>query len=101
MDFVSTLENLDLKTDMHQIQPKVAKHNLARYLKNKTEANVLLLTVSYDLLVFKKQLYEAIINVAQVLNRNLEIKKPHELCTQEYKERPIGVAYWRDIYNLK
>ena len=101
MDFVSTLESLDLKTDMHQIQPKVAKHNLARYLKNKTEANVLLLTVSYDLLVFKKQLYEAIINVAQVLNRNLEIKKPHELCTQEYKERPIGVAYWRDIYNLK
>lgn len=101
MDFVSTLENLDLKTDMHQIQPKVAKHNLARYLKNKTEANVLLLTVSYDLLVFKKQLYEAIINVAQVLNRNLEIKKPHELCTQEYRERPIGVAYWRDIYNLK
>ena len=101
MDFVSTLENLDLKTDMHQIQPKVAKHNLARYLKNKTEANVLLLTVSYDLLVFKKQLYEAIINVAQVLNRNLEIKKPHELCTQEYKERPIGVAYWRDIYSLK
>ena len=27
------------------------------YLKNKTEANVLLLTVSYDLLVFKKQLF--------------------------------------------
>ena len=50
-------ETLDLKTDLHKIQAKVAKHNLARYLKNKTEANVLLLTVSYDLLVFKKQLY--------------------------------------------
>lgn len=102
IDFAKTLEeNLDLKTDLHQVQPKVAKHNLARYLRNRTEANVLLITVSYDLLVFKKQVYEAILNVAQVLNENLETLKPQGLHTEEYKERPVGVEYWRTLYNLK
>lgn len=101
IDFSKTLEEtLDLKTDLHKIQPKVAKHNLARYLKNKTEANVLLLTVSYDLLVFKKQVYEAIINVAQILGRNLETRKLQRLHTDEYKVRPVDSGYWNDLYLL-
>lgn len=101
LDFSKTLEeNLDLKTDLHQVQPKVAKHNLARYLKSKTEANVLLITVSYDLMVFKKHVYEAIMDVAQVLNRNLETRKALGLHTEEYKEKPADVDYWRNLYNL-
>lgn len=101
-DFSETLEkNVQLKTDMHEIQPKVGQENLARYLKTKTEANVLLLTVSYDLMVFNKSLYDAILNVAEVLNRNLEMRKPQELHLEEYKVRPIESQYWRDLYLSK
>ena len=65
-DFSKSLEeNLQLKTDLHQVQPKVGKQNIARYLKTQTEANVLLITVSYDLMVFNKNVYDAIINVAK------------------------------------
>ena len=98
-DFSKTLEeNMQLKTDMHNIQPKVGKLNIARYLKTKTEANVLLLTVSYDLMVFNKNVHNAIVNVATVLNRNLETRKPQGLHTEEYKVRSIDSEYWRDLY---
>lgn len=98
-DFSKTLEeNLQLKTDLHQVQPKVGKQNIARYLKTQTEANVLLITVSYDLMVFNKNVYEAIINVAEVLNRNLETRKPQGLHLEEYNVRPIDSQYWRGLY---
>ena len=98
-DFSKTLEEeMQLKTDMHNIQPKVNKLNIARYLKTKTEANVLLLTVSYDLMVFNKNVHQAIVNVANVLNRNLENRKPQGLHTEEYKVRSIDSEYWRGLY---
>ena len=98
-DFSKTLEEkLQMNTDCHQIQPKVSKNNIARYLKTQTEANVLLLTVSYDLMVFNKNVYDAIMNVATVLNRNLETRKPQGLCLDEYKVRPVDSEYWRNLY---
>jgi hypothetical protein len=98
-DFSKTMEEkLGMKTDLHEVQPKVNEGNLSRYLKTKTEANVLLITVSYDLLVFRKDVYEAIINVAEVLNRNLETGKPIGLHLDEYKKRPIELDYWRKLY---
>ena len=98
-DFSNTLEEtLQLKTDLHNVQPKVGAKNLARYLITQTEANVLLLTISYDLMVFKKSVHEAIINVANVLNRNLETRKPKGLHLNEYSVRPIESQYWRKLY---
>ena len=98
-DFSKTMEeNLELKTDLHEIQPKVGKLNLARYLKTRTEANVLLITVSYDLMVFNKRVFEAIVNVAEVLNRNLETRKPCGLHVDEYKIRPADSEYWKELY---
>lgn len=98
-DFTESLEaNASLKTDMHQIQPKVTERNLARYLKTKTEANVLLLTVSYDLMIFNKNVYDAILGVAEVLNRNLETRKPQGLHLEEYKVCPAESKYWRNLY---
>ena len=98
-DFSKTLEeNVQLKTDLHEVQPKVGKQNIARYLKTQTEANVLLLTVSYDLMVFNKDVYTAIVNVAEVLNRNLETRKPQGLHTEEYKVRPADSEYWKRLY---
>lgn len=98
-DFSKTIEEtVQLKTDLHTVQPKVAEKNLARYLKTQTEANVLLLTTSYDLMVFKKNVYEAIINVAKVLSRNLETRKPQGLHLEEYSVRSIESQYWRKLY---
>ena len=98
-DFSKTLEeNLQLKTDLHNVQPKVSEKNLARYLKTQTGANVLLLTVSYNLMVFNKSVHEAMVNVATVLNRNLETRKPLGLYTDEYVVRPIQSKYWRKLY---
>ena len=98
-DFSKTLEEtIQLKTDLHSVQPKVGAKNLARYLTTQTEANVLLLTISYELMVFKKNVYEAIINVANVLNRNLETRKPIGLHLSEYSVRPIESQYWRKLY---
>jgi voltage-gated potassium channel len=98
-DFAKTLEeSVQLKTDLHEVQPKVGKQNIARYLKTQTEANVLLLTVSYDLMVFNKDVYTAIVNVAEVLNRNLETRKPNCLHLDEYKVRPADSKYWKDLY---
>ena len=53
---------------------------------------------SYDLMVFNKNVYDAIINVAEVLNRNLETRKPKGLHLDEYKARPIDLEYWRNLY---
>ena len=98
-DFSKTIEEkLGLKTDLHVIQPKVGKHNLVRFLKTKTEANVLLITVSYDLMIFNKAVYEAIMEVAEILCRNLETRKQQELHTEEYKVRPVEIGYWRKLY---
>ena len=98
-DFSKTIEEtVQLKTDLHTVQPKVAEKNLARYLKTQTEANVLLLTTSYDLMVFKKNVYEAIMNVAKVLSRNLETRKPQGLHLEEYSVRSIESQYWRKLY---
>lgn len=98
-DFSKTIEEtVQLKTDLHTVQPKVAEKNLARYLKTQTEANVLLLTTSYDLMVFKKNVYEAIMNVAKVLSRNLETRKPQGLHLEEYSVRSIESQYWRNLY---
>ena len=98
-DFSKSLEErCGLKTDFHQIQPKVATQNIARYLKTRTDANVLLITVSYDLMIFNKKVYEAIIETATVLNRNLETKKEHKLYDEEYKMRPIESEYWCNLY---
>lgn len=98
-DFSNTLEEtLQIRTDAHQIQPKVGKQNIARYLKTKTEANVLLITVSYDLMIFNKNVQEAILQAATVLNRNLETRKPHGLHKEHYGRRPVEKGYWREIY---
>ena len=98
-DFSKTLEeSLQMKTDMHLIQPKVPELNISRYLKVRTESNVLFLTVSYDLMVFNKLLHEAIVKVAEVLNRNLENKKTKELHFEEYRIRPVENEYWRNMY---
>ncbi len=98
-DFSTTLEEaVQLKTDLHNVQPKVGAQNLARYLKTQTGANVLLLTVSYNLMVFNKNVHEAMIEVATVLNRNLETSKPCGLHTEEYAVRPIDSEYWRGLY---
>ena len=101
-DFSKTLEEkLGIKTDLHDVQPKVAKQNIARYLKTKTEANVLLITISYDLMLFKKIVHEAIFAVAEVLNRHLETRKPKGLHLDEYKERPVDSEYWKSLYLKK
>ena len=98
-DFSKSLEErCGIKTDYHQVQPKVSTQNIARYLKTKTEANVLLITVSYDLMIFNKKVHEAIIEAATVLNRNLETKKEKKLYDEEYKIRPIESKYWRSLY---
>ena len=89
-----------MKTDCHQIQPKVGKQNISRYLKTITGANVLLITVSYDLMIFNKKVHEAIITMAQVLNRNLETKKENKLYSEEYKVRPVESKYWCDLYGI-
>ena len=100
-DFSNTLsEKAQLTTDAHQVQPKLNKNNIARYIKTKTNANVLLITVSYKLMVFEKEVHSAIYNIADVLNRNLETKKPIGLHTEEYNVRPSESNYWRKLYGL-
>ncbi len=100
-DFSNTLsEKAQLTTDAHQVQPKLNKDNIARYIKTRTNANVLLITVSYKLMAFKKEVHSAIYNIADVLNRNLETKKTKGLHTEEYNVRPSESNYWRELYGL-
>lgn len=100
-DFSKTMaEKLNLKTDAHQVQPLLNKANVTRYILSRTKANVLLITVSYKLMVFDKTVYEAIINFADILNRNLESKKTVGLHTEEYMNRPVENDYWKKLYGL-
>lgn len=100
-DFSKTMsEKLNLKTDAHQVQPKLNKDNIARYIQARTKANVLLITVSYKLMIFDKELHSAIFNFADVLNRNLETKQPKGLHKEEYLERPVETDYWKKLYGL-
>ena len=94
-------EKVGLTVDAHKVQPKLNPQNISRYLQARTEANVLLLTVSYKLMVFDKEVYNAIFNIADVLNRNLEHKQPAGLHTEEYIIRPINSPYWKNLYGVK
>jgi voltage-gated potassium channel len=101
-DFSRTLEaKANLVVDAHQVQPRLNENNIARYLQARTEANVLLITVSYKLMVFDKEVYSAIYNVADILNRNLESKKSIGLHIDEYKVRPIESKYWTKLYGVE
>lgn len=97
-DFSKTMEDISLKTDAHQVQPVLNKSHIARYIQIRTKANVLVITVSYKLMVFDKNVYSAILNFADVLNRNLETKRPVGLHKEEYMTRPIENEYWRNLY---
>lgn len=99
-DFSKTMEELQLKADVHQVQPLLNKANVTRYIQSRTKANVLLITVSYKLMVFDKSVHTAIYNFADVLNRNLELKKSVGLRTEEYKARPVENDYWKKLYGL-
>jgi len=100
-DFRETMQSkLNLTVDAHQVQPKLGAKNISRYLQTKTKANVLLITVSYKLMVFDKEVYGAIYNFADTISRNLETKKPVGLHTEEYLERPVENDYWRKLYGL-
>ncbi len=99
-DFSQTMEALQLKTDAHQVQPVINKANVTRYIQARTKANVLLITVSYKLMVFDKTVYDAILNFADVLNRNLEMRKPVGLHKEEYMEKPVENDYWKKLYGL-
>lgn len=100
-DMGTTLkQKADLTIDAHKLQPKLPSNCLARYLQARTEANVLMLTVSYKLMVFDKEVHSAIVNIADVLNRNLENKKPVGLHKEEYLVRPISSDYWKGLYNV-
>lgn len=101
-DMQATLQNkAGLAVDAHQVQPKLNELNIARYLQARTEANVLLLTVSYKLMVFDKEVHSAILNIADVLNRNLEHKNSIGLHKEEYLVRPIDSDYWKNLYGIE
>ncbi len=99
-DMQDTLQKNNLAVDAHKVQPKLNPQNISRYLQSKTEANVLLLTMLYKLMVFDKEVYSAIFNIADVLNRNLEHKQPAGLHTEEYLIRPINSPYWKNLYGV-
>lgn len=100
-DMQGTLQKVGLTTDAHKVQPKLNPQNIARYLQSKTEANVLLLTMSYKLMVFDKEVHSAIVNIADVLNRNLEHNRPVGLHKEEYLVRPIDSPYWKNLYGVE
>ena len=94
-------EKVGLTVDAHQVQPKLMDTNIARWLQAHTEANVLLLSLSYKLMVFDNEVYAAIVNIAEVLNRNLEHNCPVGLHKEEYLVRPINSPYWRGLYGVE
>ena len=98
-DMRATLEQkARLTVDAHQVQPRLSDTTLARYLQSRTEANVLQLSVSYKLMVFDNEVYSAIVNMADVLNRQLECRKPAGLHKEEYLVRPTDSDYWKKLY---
>lgn len=54
----------------------------------------------YKLMVLDNEVHSAIVNIADVLNRNLENKKPTGLHDEEYHTRPINSNYWKGLYNV-
>ena len=74
---------------------------VARYLQSRTEANVLQLSVSYKLMVFDNEVYSAIVGIADVLNRQLEKRRPTGLHTEEYMIRPVNSPYWKKLYGIE
>lgn len=97
----SAFEQKGLAVDAHQVQPPLPEQTLARYLQSRTEANVLQLSASYNLMVFDDKVYSAIVAIADVMNRNLEQKQPTGLHKDEYLVRPDKSAYWKELYGIE
>lgn len=100
-DMQNALRNAGLTIDAHQVQPRLPDNILARYLQSRTEANVLQLSVSYKLMVFDNEVYSAIVGIADVLNRQLEKRRPTGLHTEEYMVRPVNSPYWKKLYGIE
>lgn len=100
-DMQNALRNAGLTIDAHQVQPRLPDNILARYLQSRTEANVLQLSVSYKLMVFDNEVYSAIVGIADVLNRQLEKRRPSGLHTEEYMVRPVNSPYWKKLYGIE
>ena len=97
---VTLQEKVGLEIDAHKLQPKLPATSLACFLQERTEANVLQITMSYKLMIFDSELHGAIVNTADVLNRNLERRHPVGLHKEEYLVRPITSAYWKKLYDV-
>ena len=100
-DMTQQLQKIGLTVDAHKVQPKLQEQNVARYLQPRTDANVLVLTVSYKLMVFDKEVHSAIVTIADVLNRNLEHNCPTGLHKDEYLVRPIKSPYWKGLFGVE
>lgn len=100
-DMQPALQKAGLTIDAHQVQPRLSDTTLARYLQSRTDANVLQLSVSYKLMVFDNEVYSAIVNIADVLNRDLERICPKGLHTEEYMVRPDNSPYWKKLYGIE
>ena len=100
-DMQTVLQKSGLTIDAHQVQPRLPDNILARYLQSRTEANVLQLSVSYKLMVFDNEVYSAIVNIADVLNRDLERNRTKGLHTEEYMVRPDNSPYWKKLYGIE
>lgn len=99
-DMQATLQQKGLTVDAHIVQPKIPPRNISRYLQERTEANVLMLSLSYKLMVFDYEAYYAIVSIAEVLGRNLEHNKPFSLHTDHYRGRPINSPYWKALFEV-
>lgn len=97
---VTLQEKVGLEIDAHKLQPKLPATSLACFLQERTEANVLQITMSYKLMIFDSELHGAIVNIADVLNRNLERMHPVGLHKDEYLVRPIISEYWKNLYEV-
>ena len=99
-DMQAAWEKIGLTVDAHKVQPKLGDKNISRWLQARTEANVLLLTLSYKLMVFDTEVYSAIVSMADVLNRHLEHAKPIGLHKEEYLGRSVNSKYWKGLYGV-
>lgn len=97
---VTLQEKVGLEIDAHKLQPKLPATSLACFLQERTEANVLQITMSYKLMIFDSELHGAIVNIADVLNRNLERMHSVGLHKDEYLVRPIISEYWKNLYEV-
>lgn len=99
-DFSKTMEErTKLKTDAHQVQV-TAKDNLCFYLKTKTKANVLLLNVSYNLMIFYNTMHTSISVMSDVFNRNLERTSGKVIDRSMYETLPSDSEYYKKLYKL-